>query len=486
MIESIRRFLKNVSYNMLSDFSLRVGNYLLIIMISRMRGVATSGIYSISNNYLSIGLLFSYWGFSNLIIREISRDKNTFERYFFNAMVMRIALSVLAIIFVISFAFTMGHEREILNIIVLMSLCILPGSINHLIHAVFQAFEKIKYLSIVTILISTFKIIFGYIILRNNDSLTTIVCLLVICDYVTLIVYFLLLRKHLPSIKFVFNINFSLKLLKLGLPFFWIMLLNLLDSRTEIIIISKFLGEDAVGLLNPVNAILGLFFLFPEGVRYAILPLLVREISLDKHTFQKLIFGLTRFVTSITLPISIIVFFNASELINLIFTDRFTASAMILEIIIWTYISYSLNVIVSRLLIALNKEKQLTLAIFISAIVTIVVNLILVPKVGLIGVAFVRLATSLLVLLLCASQLLRYGYHLFEIKLFLKLVLTATVMAGSFIVTKDYNILIRIILGVITYIAGLFIFKIITNREFRVFKNLASENYDKEENNIVK
>lgn len=473
MIRSVSVFLKNISYNMMADFSLRVGNYILMILITRMLGITASGTYTVATNYIAIGLLISYWGFSNLVTREISKDKKAYERYFVNALVMRIILSVMAIIMIVIFVTVLDYDKNLRSIVIVLTLTILSGSVNHLIHAVFQAFEKIKYLSIASILTSILKIAAGYMILHSSGSLKAVVWLLVICDYAMLISYAYLITKYLPKVQFGFELAFSLSLIKSGLPFFGMMVLTVLDSRTETIIVSKEIGESAVGLLNPANAILGLFFLFPEGVRYSVLPLLVRNLSGNKESFQKLVFGIVEFILLITVPISVLVFLFAEELINLIFSDTFASSALFLKILVWTYIGYSLNVIVSRMLIALNQEKSLILAMFTSALITNIANLVLAPRVGLAGVAYVRLGTSLLLLLVCSIQLFLQGYHIMKPLFFIKLSLVTSAMIVSIGFIKVIDRWAGGLVGVMIFSLGLFVLKFFSAEELEVVRNVA-------------
>ena len=98
MAMAVSRFLKNIGFNMLADLSTRLSKSLLIIIISNFLGVSAMGSVSIALTYLGFGILFSNWGFGNLLIREIARDRTSYNKFFANYAIVRVSFAIIAIL----------------------------------------------------------------------------------------------------------------------------------------------------------------------------------------------------------------------------------------------------------------------------------------------------------------------------------------------------------------------------------------------------
>ncbi len=473
MIKAATLLIKNVSFNLMADASDRIGNYVLVILISRMLDPKASGIYSISLTYFSIGLLISYWGLGNILTREVAKDQNSFGRFFSNAIVLRMGFSILTFIAIISFLQFANYDQETNKIIFLLTVSILPGSLNQLISAAFMAFEKIKYLSIVSMILSVVKICLGFVFLNSNGGLFSIALLLMGCEYLALLVNSLLARKYLPEFIFQLDFNFCLKLIKIAFPMFGLAIVMMLDTKAETIIVSLLLGETSVGFYTAANTILGIFILFPESIRYAALPLLARHSLSTDGKFNRIIMTLFEFLVLVTTPIVIIVFIFSSDLIHLIFTQKFSSSILILQIIVWSLISYSLTMLCSISLIAIVQEKIVAKATLFSAIITNTLNLVVAPSFGLWSVACVRLGTSILLFLVCAYFLRKMGHPLIRFSFVWRISLTGLLMVGGMTLLFHYEKWAALITGIIIYLAGLFFLGLVRRQDITRIRDIA-------------
>jgi O-antigen/teichoic acid export membrane protein len=463
VIKAASLLIKNTSYNLMADASGRVGNYLLVIMISRMLDAAASGTYTIAFTYLNIGMLISYWGFSN--IRVVAKDPASFGLYFSNSLFLRTGFSLITTVVIIGIVSFLNYDPDVSKILILLSLSILAGSLNQIISAAFMAFEKIKYLSIVSMIFSLIKIGLGYLFLSNQGGLLSIALLLISCDYLALLINLCLVRKHLPRFRLQIDPAFCLSLVKVAFPLFGIALVTLLDTRTEIIIVSLFLGETTVGFYTAVNTILGLFLLFPESIRYAALPFLARFSISQDGKFNKVMMTLSEFIFLATVPVTVLVFFFSADLIQLVFTSKFVPSIAILQIVVWSFVSYSLTVIATRALIVLNREGFVARATLISAIITNLLNLIVAPLTGLTGIAYVRLGTSIFLFLMCAYFLAKMGYRMIGFSFLWRMIVISVLMTGGMALAIGHEKWLALIVGVVIYMGGLFLLKILTRKE---------------------
>jgi O-antigen/teichoic acid export membrane protein len=83
--------------------------------------------------------------------------------------------------------------------------------------------------------------------------------------------------------------------------------------------------------------------------------------------------------------------FLAKPIISFIFGNAYLGAVSVLQIYIWSSISLFLGTVVGHQLMAENRTRSVFLLNFIAMIVNVVLNLVFIPKLGLIGAAVATL-----------------------------------------------------------------------------------------------
>jgi O-antigen/teichoic acid export membrane protein len=90
---------------------------------------------------------------------------------------------------------------------------------------------------------------------------------------------------------------------------------------------------------------------------------------------------------SIAVPVSIF----SSDIINIIFGNEFQSAAPVLTIYIWAGVAVFLGVASSQYLITENFTKLSFFRTLIGMVINVILNLVLIPKYGIIGAAYATL-----------------------------------------------------------------------------------------------
>ena len=120
MIKTISQSLKNIGFNFIADLSVRVSKTLLIIIVSRFLGVASMGAISIGLTFLGFGILFSNWGFGNLLTRELVRNQTIYNKYLTNYAILRIIFASIAILVINIIVTYLNYSKETILVIRIM------------------------------------------------------------------------------------------------------------------------------------------------------------------------------------------------------------------------------------------------------------------------------------------------------------------------------------------------------------------------------
>lgn len=478
MISTASRLVKNVGFNIVADLSTKLANALLILMISNFLGIATLGAYSIAVNFFNLGLLFSYWGLGNLLIREVSKEKHKVNKYLSNFVFIRLVFAIVIIIAINVVARNLNYSEQTQQIIQIISYSILASTLTNLFYSLFIAFEKIKYLSIVSLTVSLLRLVISFILLLNGRSIIVVARLYTVLEYLAVLICLVFVRKERQTLKPEIDIQFSLNQILSAFPLFLVALLVVMDSRMEILIISFFLNEFEVGYFTAMNTIIGGLSLFSEALRNAIFPVFARYQKDSPEILRRVNLILGKYIALTMFPLSIGCYFLADKLIALLFGAAFEISAALLQIVIWTLIGYSFTVVAIRLLMVTNQEKRVVLSLFISASLTISLNFLLVERNGIMIVAVVRLITSYVLTILCCFFTWKSGYPAINLSAFIKIIISGSIFFLSTLILKQIDVVLAIVIGVVIYGFFVWAMKLITTKDIVFAKEVLSGIFD--------
>lgn len=485
MIKTISHFLKNIGFNMIADLSNKLVNTVLILLLSHFLGVAAMGSYSVAHTFFSFGLLFSYWGFGNLLTREVARDRASYSKYVSNYGVIRLAFSILAILAINLIAARLDYVEQTQQAIRIISFGILANVIINLINALFIAFEELKYLSAISLTVSVLRLLVSFLVLQFGGSVVTIAIFTTVMEFMSLGISLLFARRFLKGFRFEFNLRFSLSQIMRAFPFFWIAILVILDSRMEILIISLFFNETSVGYYTAMNTIMGGVALFPEGIRNAVFPVFARFQLSAPGRLGEMLLMLSKYILLVTFPVAILIYYLAEPIIFLLFDSGYTLTVQVLQIVIWTFIGYSLTVVAIRLLMVHDLEKRVAFSLLISGGFTVVLDIILAPRMGLPGIALVRLITTYVLLLLCMYFLGQQGYRLIDWGVALRIAGAAGVQFFIVVLLQPVNLYLGLLVGMAAYLGLILLAKVIHKKELDLWVGIFRQMVNRSDSNLT-
>jgi O-antigen/teichoic acid export membrane protein len=473
LVNTAIKFLKNISFNMVADFSIKISKSLLIIFISKFLGISLMGAFSIALTFLGFGILISNWGFGNLLTREVSRDASQVSKYLSNYGVLRLIFAAITIALIFLLLPLFSYAQETTTVIKIVALSLLPTTIIRLYYSIFIAFEELKYISIISFIGSVFQLGASIITMISGGGLIIVAIIYSVIEYLVLIFSTVLTFRFISNYQFIFDLPFALGQTKKALPFFWIGILVMLDTRTEILILSWFFSERTVGYYTAVNTILGGLTLLSEGVRNSIFPIVTKLQKTSPEKLQQVVSLLGKYLLLITVPISILVFFQGENILLLLFNSQSPLSILMLQTTVWIFISYTLTVVTSSLLMAYNLENKVAIALLISGGLTVALNLILIQVVGPEGVAIVRLLSSFVMFYITYHYLIANAEIRFlPLRTSLFILLSGGIMMGAITIFNPLHDVLTLIIGIILYLLCVFSLRVIQVNDIALWKKI--------------
>jgi O-antigen/teichoic acid export membrane protein len=161
--------------------------------------------------------------------------------------------------------------------------------------------------------------------------------------------------------------------------------------KIDQVMIKNMLDSKELGYYAAAVRLSEAWYFIPVALTNAIYPAIVNAKKVNNKFYfnrmQKLYDILAWMAISIAVPVSIF----SKDIINIIFGAEFQSAAPVLTIYIWAGVAVFLGVASSQYLITENFTKLSFFRTLIGMVINVILNLVLIPKYGIIGAAYATL-----------------------------------------------------------------------------------------------
>ena len=154
------------------------------------------------------------------------------------------------------------------------------------------------------------------------------------------------------------------------------------------VLIGRYLSADQLGYYATADNLATMMSILPLAFMSSVYPLLCQNPEND-GSFRRLSDTSFRWLLSSSIGVAGLLSLIGPALIILFYGQEFAFSGQILRILVWDQVAVCFGIIITQILLARHLQRFLTISTIIGAIVNIVGNLIVIPKFGVIGSAWV-------------------------------------------------------------------------------------------------
>lgn len=382
------------------------------IIIVRYITQTDFGIYSLALVLMNIFAVISTLGLQEGAARQISfyRGKNDSSKVrgiVLSALQIALIASVLLslVLFLTSdfISIKFFHSPELSDPIKIFSIAIPFFVLINIFTAIFRGFDRAQeQVYFRTILMSTlFLLLLIAVIFLLDLRFFGVVYAFVASIVLTCIAFAVYTIKKSPlAIRWERSVNVSpvrKELLFFSLPLFAVVMLQSITTWTDTLMLGYFKMPDVVGLYNAALPLANLLPIILASMNFLYLPIASQlfaknQIEEIKRTYAVL----TKWIFSATLPIFLILFLFPEAVLNILFGSRYIGAAIALQILSLGFFTHSILGPNGNTLIVIGKTRFLMWSVLITAIVNIILNVALIPPLGIIGAAIAT--TSALVI----------------------------------------------------------------------------------------
>lgn len=368
---------------------------LVSIMTARMLGPSNYGLINYAASVTAFISPFVLLGFNSILVQEIL-DSNSAEDE--GSIVGTAILSS----FVCSF-FGVGCSVAVAYFIASDDSTAIGVTLVYSISLIFQAIELIQYwfqakyrsktvawVSVIAyIIVSIYKIcllafrVSIYWFAFSNAFDYFIIAGILICIY---------MKEGNSRLRF--SRNTFMHLIKVGGYYAISSFMIIVFTHVDKLMIKSILGNVQNGFYSVAVACSGMFTFVFAAIIEAMRPYVLDGKKQSITVFEERLKSLYSILVYLGVICSIVVCISAELIISIVYGNEYLSSAIVLQILIWHTILSCIGGAKDIWILAEQKQKYLLLLNTLGVVLNIIINMILIPKIGIVGAAVATLVTQ--------------------------------------------------------------------------------------------
>lgn len=458
-------------------FIAQIINYALAffytIYLARYLGVDEFGVLSFGLSFTLIMGVTADLGLSILAVREISRDKSVSSSYIGNIVILKAVLCSVTMGLIVLLINILNYPFQTIYVVYILAFWMIFTSFTQLFYSVFQAYEKMEYQAVGTILYSIillFGIFYG---IFNNFNILWFALIYLISSLIALISVLVIYLMKFPRINFKINWNFWKSKIILALPLSIASIFSTIAFRVDTVLLSLLQGDAAVGWYAASYKIIEVLLFIPLVYNAAIFPVLSKFFVSSHKSIQLIYVKSIKYLIILGLPIAAGITILSNDIILLLYQSAYTPSVLALQILVWTIPILFLTTIFGVILISINKQILTIRVTFIYMIFNIAANIVVIPQFSYLGASVVTVLTELVGFILLYYYLSKFICNV-PIGKYVWKPAIATIIMAVFMSVTNLNIFILVPTSTIIYIGLLILFKTFSDGDIDLIKKLVA------------
>lgn len=460
-MNKVENIAKNTSYLTLALILQKIISFTYFTLLAGYVGPASLGKYYLAISFTTIFAIFIDLGFTNVLTREVAKDQNKAESWLGNVISLKIPLSVLALAAVFILINILGYDSLTKNLVYVSAISMVLDSFTTTFFGVVRGFHNLKYESISSVIFQIIVLIVGYASLLLGGGLIPAMAALALASVFNFSYSLIIIRKRLKlTIRALYEKPLIKEIIMISWPFAAYAILQRLYTYFDSVLLSVLAGDVQVGLYQVAFKIIFALQFLPSAFTASLYPAMSAYWHGNRNQLLVSFERAMNYLIIISLPIIVGAIVLANKII-LLFKAGYGGAILPLQISIISLLFIFLNFPIGSLLNACDAQRKNTRNMAMVTIISITMNLLLIPYWQATGASLTVLATNFLLFILgilSVKKIIPYRLRK-NSQTFLKVMAASIIMGLVILAGKAYlNIFVITILGGSIYFGCLFMF----------------------------
>lgn len=460
---------KNFIYNVMYQILILILPLITAPYIARVLGAERIGIYSYTYSIVYYFMLIAMLGINNYGNREIAKvrdNKEKLDKTFTSIYMLQVIMT--SIMLIVYSIYVLFFVKTNVNMYLIQGIYLV--SVFFDINWFFFGIEKFKLTVTRNTIIKLLSVVLILLFVKEKNDIYKYTLIVAGSALISQLVLWTFIKKYTKFVKIkIKDVTKHIKqCIILFIPIIAVSLYKIMDK----IMLGNITNMEQVGLYENAEKIINI----PMGLITALATVMLPKVSnlvangenekIERYTKKSMEF---EFMASSALTFGVISI--ASIFVPIFLGEEFLQSAILVKYLAVTIIFISLaSVIRTQYLIPNEKDKIYVISVIIGAILNLIINFILIPKMNALGAVIGTIFAEFSVLLYQA-----YAVHkILDIKGYLKngikyiilgLIMCIIVSSISFNINSILLLIIKVSIGGIVYVLGVIFIKAVEYKD---------------------
>ena len=453
--------LKNTFWVGASTTLIKVFRAGFIIYTARLLGTEQYGIFTYAMSVAAIFAVISDMGISNILVRELSKNKDRVKEYFSTALIIKIGflLAMTILIIMITPLFSRFHASTVLMPIIAFS--IVFDSLRNFLYTIPRAQNRMQIESTVNIINEIFCIVLIIVVFLRNPSPESLAYSLMIGNAIGFVVALVSVWQYIRGIQKYFVRELVVPLIKLTFPFAILSVFGIFMTNIDSVVIGMFNNEHVLGLYGAAQRPFNILYIIPGFLSISLLPLISRFIKEGNTSIvNRIIHNASVASMTIALPLVLGGIIVATPLISVIFGGAYIEAVPTFQILLLTLLFVFPGTIFAEVLLAENKQRIFIFTGIAGAVLNVGLNFLLIPPYGIVGSAIATVVAQAVVNICFYIEMKKTNKIRMTVGLYKSVIATIVMGACTYaLLILVWPLLLILFLSAVIYIGLLFLMK---------------------------
>ncbi len=452
---------RNIARNTIVQFTGKIIGSILAVftlaIILRYLGQTGFGKYTTIITYTSIFSIMADLGLYLIVTREISKPGANEEKLLSNAFTIKLTAAIIILVLACLVS-PLLYSGIIIYGIIIAAFSFIFVLLNQVLIGLFQKYFDMSSVAIGEVVGRIIWLIGAYIIAKFDMGLLWLLFTVVLSNLANFLIVFISSRKYV-KIKLAYDKILWKKIIKMTAPLAFSVIFNLIYFKIATIFLSIMKEESDVGIYGAPFKVLESLIAFAAIFAGLLLPLLSRYYKEDKDKFLNIFKKGINVLIIFVIPMCIGTIYFAQEIMALAGGDEFRGSAEVLKILIFAVGAIFFSHVFGNTAIACHQQKKIMWIYMSVALLSVILNLILIPKYSYFGASIAVTASEISVALAILILIYIKAHVAIDFKTLSKSIVSAGGMLVILYVLPPWYFLINACLASVVYFALLFLLK---------------------------
>jgi O-antigen/teichoic acid export membrane protein len=366
------------------------------ILVARYLGPEQYGLMSYVVSYVTLFSIIATFGFDNIEIRELAKSHQSKEQILGTALCLRLFLAFCTINLILISVFLFEADRFTLWMIVIYSFSLIFNTLA-VIRNYFTSIVNNEYVVKTEIVRTIIGAGIKVVLLIAKAPLEWFVIAVTFDFFIIAVGYVYSYRKKIGDFKlWAFNKNIAVYQIKESFPLLLSGAAIILYQTIDQIMIRNMIDNAAVGQYVVAAKLADFIIFIPMIISQTITPILVQSRMSDTNLYElkkKFFFDVIIWSTVI---FSLVLCLIAEPLITILYGNKYSEAIPVLQIVAWKAVFAAMFSSSGQIIIIEHRHKFAVFRNLIGCFFNILLNIFLIPVMGIIGSGIASIFTLLI------------------------------------------------------------------------------------------